>query len=282
MDSTKAKIFLLVEKYKSFSKVAEEFSYTPSAISHIADALEDELQIKLFKRTNKGVDITKEGSELMPHFEAILRAEDELKKSAEAISQNKKYSLKIGAYSSIALYLLPEILQSFKRSYPQIKTTILVDDNMHNWLEDKTVDIIFADDLLGVKKCYPFMEDEFVAVVPKDEFSDVEEIDLNDLYSYPFIYNGDKTLDNYLDCSRFKEVIPVKSIENSSVVYMVKEKLGVTILPSLSAKIFVDGVKSIKLTPSLSRTIGLVYDKKSPSWACERFVAHIKKISIKA
>ena len=277
MDSTKAKAFLLVDKYKSFSKAAEELSYTPSAVSHIADSLEEELGIKLFNRTKRGVEITEEGVKLKEKFKAFLEAEENLLKSAGLLLKKQKYSLKIGAFSSISLYILPEILQSFKKAYPHIETTILVDDYMHDWIENNTADVIFADEMLGVKNCFTFMEEEFVAVVPENEFKGTDTVDLAELYSHPLIYTEDEALESYVDLSRFKEVIPVKSIENNSALYMVKEGIGVTILPKLVAENFANGIKFLRLIPQKTRTIGILYDKKNHNKACEYFVSHLKK-----
>ena len=55
-------------KYKNFSLAAKELSYTPSALSHIADSLENELGVKLFIRTRKGVEITDDGKMLYEKF----------------------------------------------------------------------------------------------------------------------------------------------------------------------------------------------------------------------
>lgn len=277
MDTLKIKTFLLIEKYKNFSKVAEEFSYTPSAISHIADSLEDELGVKLFNRNNKGVELTKEGYELYDKFSAVIDAENSLLKAAESMTRKKDYSLRIGAYSSVALNFLPAVLQSFKKAYPTVKTTITVDDYMQNWIETGKVDIILADQLVESNEWMPLMDDEYVVVVPKNEKFSKKEITVEELYKHTFIKPDEANLNSHLDYSRFKDVIEVKSIENNSLIHMVKENLGITILPELSINPLLQGVKTIKLNPKITRTIGIIYDMKHPTWACERFVKHIKK-----
>lgn len=277
MDTLKIKTFLLVEKYKSFSKTADAFSYTPSAVSHIADSLEEELGLKLFQRTRRGVELTEAGKQLYNRFSAVIDAEDSLFEAAAALVEKQDFSLKIGTYSSIALHILPELLQSFKQAYPAVRTTILVDDYMQNWLENGTADIILADETMKLKQWQPFMEDEYVAVVPESIFPERDEVTAEELYAYPFIFPNEDNLDSYLDYSRFREVIPVKSIENHSAVYMVRGRLGVTILPKLTMKTFPAGVRTLRLKPKLSRIIGFAHDPKQPSWACERFVRHIKK-----
>ena len=86
METSKIKGLLLAAKYQSLSRAAEEFSYTPSALSHIADALEEELGVKLLSRTHAGVSLTEEGILLKEKMEAVLRAEDELRIAATAIA----------------------------------------------------------------------------------------------------------------------------------------------------------------------------------------------------
>lgn len=277
MDTLKIKTFLLVEKYKSFSKTAEKFSYTPSAISHIADSLENELGIKLFSRTQKGVELTEAGRHLYSKFSAIIDAENDLLKAVDLMLEKEDFSLRIGTYSSIALHFLPGVLQSFKEVYPSVKTTILVDDYMQHWIEKDIADIILSDQLVGAHNWQPLMADEYVAVVPADAFLGKREISTEELYKHPFIRPDEANLDNYLDYSKFNEIIPVKSIENNSIIYMVREHLGITVLPKLSVKSLPSGVKSLKLNPKITRTIGIAYDTKHPTLACERFVRHIKK-----
>ena len=279
MDTLKVKLFLLVSKHKSFSAVAEEFSYTPSAISHMADALETEVGVKLFSRTNKGVVLTEGGRKLYDKFLFLANAEQELFKEAAALDLQSRHHLRIGTYSSIALYFLPGILQSFKQEFPSVKTTITVDDYMHDWLKKGVVDVILADHLMGDDLWQPLLEDEYVAVVPESEFASQEEINVQDLYKHTFIKSTEVLLENYLDYSRFSDIIEVKSIEDNSLIFMVKEKLGITILPKLSINILPEGVKALKLTPGVKRTIGVIYDPQGASWACERFIRHIKKVT---
>ena len=258
MDTLKIKAFLLIDKYHSFSKTAEAFSYTPSAVSHMADALEEELGRKLFIRTNKGVEITEAGKSLRDKFEKLLKAEKDLTDAAAILSKNQESLLKIGSFSSIALYLLPELLQSFKTAYPSVKTTILIDDYMQDWLETGIADIVFTDSFNSTKQWFPFKEDDFVAVVPETWFDGKTEISVEELYLHPFIR-------------------PDEAILNSTAMYMVKEGLGITVLPHLSTRLTPDGVKILKLTPKISRTIGVEYDSSHLTWAAKCFLSHVKE-----
>lgn len=279
MDTLKVKLFLMVAEQQSFSAVANAFSYTPSAISHMADALEAEVGVKLFDRTNKGVCLTENGHKLYDRFLALANAEEELCKDVAVLSSKNKQVLRIGTYSSIALHFLPAILQSFKQEYPLVKATITVDDYMQDWLKKGTVDVILADQQMGDDRWEPLLEDAYVAVVPESMFPGREEIDVQELYGYTFIKSTEMLLEQYLDYARFDDIIEVKSVEDNSLIFMVKEKLGITILPRLSIHILPEGVKALMLKPEIKRTIGVIYDSKRASWACQCFVKHIRKVT---
>ncbi len=277
MDTLKIKAFLLVAKYKNFSLAAKELSYTPSALSHIADSLEDELGVKLFIRTRKGVEITEDGEKLYNYFLNFAKAEEKLYSASASIRGEKETELKIGAFSSLALHILPEILYGFKQKYPQIKVEIFVDDNMHNWLENGLADIILADEPLGYENFCPLFEEEYVAVVKEDSFIGIDEIDAHKLYSNSYIRPNEEFLDDYFDYEKFSEVIPVNSVENDTALYMVKEGLGVTVVPKTSADNCPNGLKTLKIKPTVKRTVGVAYNKDSCSLICEKFVQYIRK-----
>lgn len=278
MDTLKLRAFMLVVKYKSFSRAAQDLSYTPSALSHMADALEQELGVKLFIRSKKGIRITEEGMLLEKKIAAIISAEDDLFQTADKLSRNNAQLLRIGTYSSIALHVLPKLLHGFKQSYPMVKTQILVDDDMHSWLENGTADILLSDTNFGAEIFLPLIEDAFVAVVPETEFPGKAAVSLEELYPYPLVRPREECLDDFLSDACFREIIPVTSIENDSALYMVREGLGVAILPRLSTRNCPPGVRILELQDGLSRTIGLSYNKKGSSQACGWFVRYITKI----
>ena len=168
--------------------------------------MENELGIKLFSRTQKGVELTEEGRHLYSKFSAIIDAENDLLKAVDLMLEKEDFSLRIGTYSSIALHFLPGVLQSFKEVYPSVKTTILVDDYMQHWIEKDIADIILSDQLVGAHNWQPLMADEYVAVVPAEAFLGKREISTEELYKHPFIRPDEANLDNYLEYSKFLDV----------------------------------------------------------------------------
>lgn len=279
MDTRRIRAFLLAEKYKSFSKVAEEFSYTPSALSHMADALEKEIGVTLFDRTPHGVELTESGKRLYDRFIAVIEAEDALFQAADEIAREQETILRIATYSSIARHLLPVILRDFKEKYPAVKTSIIVEDDIRDCLKNDTADIIFTDehDRISTAEWCPIMEDRYVAVVPFHLFSGETVVDKEALYTHPFIRIDDALLDEYFTYSHFNEIVRIQSIENETAVSMVKENVGITVLPTLTVSHCPEGVKVLELTPKVIRTLGVQYKKNNTSVTTDRFVKHLQK-----
>lgn len=74
----------------------------------------------------------------------------------------------------------------------------------------------------------------------------------------------ESALKTYLDLSKFKEVIQVVSDDDSSIIKMVKEGIGVTVLPKLSLSGTASDVTICDLQEKLTRTLGIAYKKNNP------------------
>ncbi len=73
-------IFAAVAKHLSFKDAAEDLGYTPAGITMAIKRLERRLEIKLFDRTSRSVELTPGGSILNSH---LLRAIDAIKPGIE-------------------------------------------------------------------------------------------------------------------------------------------------------------------------------------------------------
>ena len=278
MDTLKIKALLSAVKYKSLSKAAEDFSYTPSALSHSVDALESELGVRLLIRTHTGVCLSPEGEALLKELNAVVKAESELFKKAKEVSEKKQNHLKIGTYSSISVNLLPQILGDFKKKFPEITISITVGDSLRKFLESGSVDIFFGDENPDYE-WISFIKDDYVAVVPEALFSENDCVSFNELYEYPFIISQNLTVLHSFDLSGFKEVITITSEDDAPAVSMVRQEMGVTILPSLVLKGEQKGVRVLKLRPELSRELGISFKKKGElSLSALKFINYLKSI----
>jgi LysR family glycine cleavage system transcriptional activator len=113
------RVFEAVATHLSFSAAADALNVTPAAVSQQIKALEGYIQVPLFRRTGRRVEITDEGLELLPPVRAGLE------KLESALQQIKHYRragpLQITTLASfLQIWLLPRI-RSFRRKYPSIE-----------------------------------------------------------------------------------------------------------------------------------------------------------------
>jgi len=100
------RIFDKVAKCKSFSKAANELYMTQPAISQAIMQLEDELKIRLFTRTPRGVILTNEGKILFEYTNSAISLLDNGEKKIRQSRDLKQGELKIGVSDTITYYLM--------------------------------------------------------------------------------------------------------------------------------------------------------------------------------
>lgn len=278
MDTQKIRTILSAVKYKSFTKTAEEISYTPSALSHMADSLEKELGVKILKRTSKGVEFTENGEKIKEELQAMLDAEKALKRKAEILAKEKEETLRIGAYFSISFNLLPDILKEFKKIHPEVSVSISVEDGFSDWIKNDLADIVFTDSgKIENEEWIPFMNDPYVAVLPSKVMKEEKVVTREKLYDYTYISVNDSKTREYIVESKFKKIIKFSSTDDLGVLALVKEGIGVAVLPSLSMQKKFDGVHTLKLEPEIYRTLGFSFSKERMKSGLKKFVNFLKE-----
>lgn len=110
MESARCKAFLEAAERGSFKAAAEAMGYTPSAISQLIAALENDLGLNLLIRSKKGVKPTAEGAKLIPIVRSYLAREKEMYELASEMQGLSVGNLTIAAYPSVATTWLPGIV----------------------------------------------------------------------------------------------------------------------------------------------------------------------------
>ncbi|MBR6794132.1 MAG: LysR family transcriptional regulator [Clostridia bacterium] len=263
METFKIEAILAAVEYKSLSRAAEEFSYTPSAFSHMLSSFEKELGVRLFKRSSTGVILTEEGRNLYPILKKMRQCEKELWQAVATLNGTEDYTLRVGAYSSISRHFLSDFTRKLKKHYPYVKLSVQIVDNLEGWIKNDKADLVFADDhSLEGTDWIPMAIDRFFAVSPPDLLKNRDFVTREELYEYPHIYTDDHHVRHYFDTESFKEFIYFKSEDDLSLLNMVKDGLGVSVVPELVLKETLQGINVIPLEPELTRQIGFTYNKE--------------------
>ena len=163
------RIFNVVAKSESFSKAAKELFMTQSAVSQAIKQLETSIDMTLFKRTSKGVELTEAGNILYKYTSSAMELLETGLLRVEALKTLDDGELKIGASDTISTHFLLPRLEMFHKLYPNIKIKVInrVTTETIELLKNGQIDIAFGNlpieyENLEVIECMT-VHDTFVA-----------------------------------------------------------------------------------------------------------------------
>lgn len=129
MDIHRLVVFCRVLEMGSFTKAAEAVCLTQPTVSEHVRALEETLGEKLIDRLGREVLPTPAGKILYQYARDIIQLRDEAVQALEKFKGNLSGALLIGASTIPGTYVLPELIGSFKKSYPAIQITLRITDS---------------------------------------------------------------------------------------------------------------------------------------------------------
>ena len=248
----------------SLTTAAASLGCTQSAVSHSIDTLEKELGFALLKRSRAGVQLTNEGERILPAVRNYLSALEQLRQTASSIRGLDSGTVRIGAFTSVAVHWLPPVLKEFQRDYPRVDFKLLNGDyhDVEQWLRDGSVDVGFVALPAGVDcECIPLMEDRLLAILPlHSRFEHYPKFPLVECETEPFISlleSSDHDARRALEAAGVKPNVRFYTKDDYAVIAMVEQGLGISIMPELLLKGRRDALQILPLIPEAKRTIGL-------------------------
>lgn len=121
------RVFYCVAISKSFKDAADKLCVSQPAISKQIKNLEEILDVKLFYRFNKGIELTREGKLLLDQIEKMNFY---LEASMKCLSDSKDLisgELVIGCQSHITSFYLLKYVEKFRKDYPNVDIKIVSD-----------------------------------------------------------------------------------------------------------------------------------------------------------
>ena len=169
MSDFRLKVFRSAARHLSFTKASEELYVSqPSVTRHIRE-LETEYGQRLFERTGGRLLLTQAGVRMLEHVERILEAYSALEYEMKKISGESGGTLRLGASTTIAQYVLPRALALFSQDRRQ--TSIYLRNGNTEEIEQALLaheidlGLVEGGSRQRVLNYIPFMKDELVAVV---------------------------------------------------------------------------------------------------------------------
>lgn len=120
--------FLHLSQSKSYNRSASALHLSPSALTRIIQRLEEEIGHALFIRDNRSVNLTHEGKKLLPVANNILSTWQQYKLSVDNDKKHLQGKLTLFCSVTASFSHLPQIIERFRQTYPQIEIQLLTGD----------------------------------------------------------------------------------------------------------------------------------------------------------
>ncbi len=135
--------FLAAAQTQNFRKAAELCLVAQSALSRQIAALEEELEVELFKRNKKRVTLTAAGQEFARY---VRNAMDQIQEGQQFLAElqaGQRGTIRIGCIESLATAFLPALFASFHQQYPHIRLKVRVNhtDELITFVEQGEVEL---------------------------------------------------------------------------------------------------------------------------------------------
>ena len=124
MNLQQLRYVVAVNRFRNFAKAAESCNVSQPTLSAMLQKLEEELDIRIFERSNKSVMPTTAGEKIIRQAETALL---EIDRIGEIVLEGKgqiggKFALSVGP--TIAPYILPKFIKKYRESFPSVELSI--------------------------------------------------------------------------------------------------------------------------------------------------------------
>jgi LysR family hydrogen peroxide-inducible transcriptional activator len=244
MELHQLRYFCAVAETGSFSRAAEQSHISQPSLSQQILKLENELGARLFDRLGRSVRLTDLGKAFLPRARAVLReleaARGDVVERKDAVSG----TVSIGAIPTVAPFLLPPLLTSYWRKYPQVHLNVVeeITPVLLERLRAGSIDVaILALPIRGHEfEAFPIVTERLFAALPKKhKLASRTSLSLKDLRSAPFLLLRDghcfrDTAVAACDRARLHPRIVFESGQFSSLLSMVRAGMGVSLVPEMA------------------------------------------------
>jgi DNA-binding transcriptional LysR family regulator len=255
-----------VADYGTFAEAAYQLGITQPTVSHAIANLEEELGITLLTRGRHGAYLTPAGEKIVGHVREVLNRLDQITQEASLHRGLQGGEVRIATFRSAAAYLLPQVVAQFQQDCPAIAINISEHYDftfVEQEVRDGKADIGFtflptAPDLETIE----VLRDSYLVLLPPDFAWDTPQITWEALTQLPLIlYSEDNScfaaVRDYFTQAGYSLKPRYQFRETSTILNMVAQGMGASILPQLSVVMIPNGLKLVQLPIPLERQVGV-------------------------
>ena len=270
------KTFALVVETGSFSLAADRLGVSQPAVSLQMKELERRLGVRLLERVARRARPTAAGVELVEQIGQVNASVEAVFAAMSAHSVAVTGRVTIGTGATACLYLLPTVLRTLRARYPALQVSVVTGNtaDFARAVEDNSIDIALVT--LPIKSraltALPLMDDEFVAVGPRDGLpvparASAQFLARKDLVLFEPAANTRVLVDRWFKDAGLAACRPIMELGSvEAIKEMVAAGLGWSVLPAMAVTGAGEhrGLVHLSLQPRLHRTLALILRKDKP------------------
>lgn len=299
MELRHIRYFVTLAEELHFGRAAERLSISQPPLSQQIKALEEQLRVILFERTNRRVILTKAGAAFLPEARATLAQAERAKSIVERAGRGEIGELRIGFTPSAPLIpsFTHAVLQ-FRKKNPGVRLVLEEQTTAEqiNALMEKRQDISFVrsphfPEIHKSLEIVEFYREPLMAVLPAHHplaIAGSGPLSISMLKSEPFVLfpaaRGTNVYDQVLTLCRragFTPLIEQEAPANSTILGLVAAGIGLSVLPACLKKIGVPNLVFRQLTgPGTKSSIWLLHHKKDEGPEKRSFISQATKASL--
>ena len=276
------------------TRAASQLHLTPSALSMLVRSLEDDLGMRLFKRTTRRVVLTEAGIQLLPTVEMVLMQLESGIANLQKLQRLKALQLRIAASPLLASALLPKVIASFRAQHPQV--TVILMDALNEALPDLVrrgeIDIAFCtanSDVADLTSHLLYVDKLMLTCHVDHPLAQAREVSWSSLVDEPMILmrhgSGLRSLVDKNIAKWCKHLEPAYEVSQvATALGLVAEGQGLSILPSYAISRAQAASQALSIAtvalvePVVEREIvALMPSSGEPSAAIDALIEHFKK-----
>lgn len=280
------RIFYIVAKNKHMTRASEELHISQPAISQSIKKLEEQLGGTLFLRSNKGMELTKEGEMFFDYVKAALELFKNAENEFSSFQNLTKGEIKIGISTTLTKVCLLEAIEKFHNDYPNIDLILTNDltSNLIFELERGKLDFVIYNEgstnEKNIKK--EVIRKLHQGFVYNEKYFKDDINNFTDLMNYPLIMqkkesNSRKFIDTFFKEKSLILKPKIETVSQDLVIELTNIGLGIgyTIIDLLKDNTALKELKINKQLPSINIILGTNKHIKLTS-AASKFLSYLR------
>lgn len=167
MDTEKCRALFEILKCGSFSAAADKMGYTPSGLSRMMSAMEEDAGFPLLIRNREGVRPTKECELMTPVYREFIAVDEKYRQTKSDVLGTQTGTVVVGTAYSIYYKWLSAVIADFKKEYPNIEVKVNDDrsTNLYRMIASQEIDFCIVSKRDGDVSWHHLFYDPLVAIV---------------------------------------------------------------------------------------------------------------------